>query len=209
MNTLAGLAKALAPQPSWMRSARPAPRGGFRGLLLGLARRPDDLVPQVLAGVIGRSWSQRGLQCLPLYGVDAVATRCLLARHFPGAEWLPALYAQVPPDFVEAIELEDVLAMLREHLTTDDQDNTWLAHAVVTGCTGADHLWQDMDLPSRATLSELMHARFTTLAARNTQDMKWKKFLYKQLCDRAEIRACRAPSCGVCSDYAKCFGPEE
>jgi nitrogen fixation protein NifQ len=58
-------------------------------------------------------------------------------------------------------------------------------------------------------LSELMHGRFTSLAERNTQDMKWKKFLYKQLCERAEIRVCKAPSCGVCTDYAKCFGPEE
>jgi len=29
------------------------------------------------------------------------------------------------------------------------------------------------------------------------------------LCDRAEVRACSAPSCQVCVDYQKCFGPED
>jgi nitrogen fixation protein NifQ len=38
--------------------------------------------------------------------------------------------------------------------------------------------------------------------------MKWKKFLYRQFCAREEIYVCPAPSCGVCKDYAKCFGPE-
>jgi len=28
------------------------------------------------------------------------------------------------------------------------------------------------------------------------------------LCDRAQIQLCKAPSCGVCSDYLQCFGPE-
>jgi nitrogen fixation protein NifQ len=193
-------------RPAWPLPAAP---GGFRGLLLKLARRPDDLVPRVLAGVIGRSWTQRGLQCLPLYGIDVSETRRLLARHFPGAEWLPALHATTPAEFAEAIEMDDVVTLLREHLSIDDQDHLWLAHAVATGCLGADHLWQDMDLTSRAMLSELMHGRFTSLAERNTQDMKWKKFLYKQLCEREQIRVCKAPSCGVCTDYAVCFGPED
>jgi nitrogen fixation protein NifQ len=39
--------------------------------------------------------------------------------------------------------------------------------------------------------------------------MKWKKFFYKQLCDRAEVKMCPAPSCQVCNDYQNCFGSEE
>jgi nitrogen fixation protein NifQ len=65
-----------------------------------------------------------------------------------------------------------------------------------------------MGLPSRAVLSQLMRHYFTTLYYRNSANLKWKKFFYKQLCDRAEVRVCKAPSCGVCSDYAACFGPE-
>ncbi|GBE11207.1 nifQ [bacterium BMS3Abin12] len=54
-----------------------------------------------------------------------------------------------------------------------------------------------------------MATNFPELAARNDRNMKWKKFLYKQLCEREGIHACRAPSCQVCIDYAQCFGPEE
>jgi len=80
---------------------------------------------------------------------------------------------------------------------------------VATGCMANDHLWQDLGLWSRRDLSELMARNFPTLAAKNDRDMKWKKFLYKQLCEREGVYLCRAPSCAVCCDYAKCFGPEE
>ncbi|MCK7499364.1 MAG: nitrogen fixation protein NifQ [Comamonadaceae bacterium] len=33
--------------------------------------------------------------------------------------------------------------------------------------------------------------------------MKWKKFLYKQLCEREEILVCKAPSCAVCCDHGE------
>ena len=46
------------------------------------------------------------------------------------------------------------------------------------------------------------------LVARNHADMKWKKFLCKQLCEREELFICKAPSCAVCCDQAHCFGPE-
>jgi nitrogen fixation protein NifQ len=84
-----------------------------------------------------------------------------------------------------------------------------LAHAIGLASLDDNHLWQDLQLPSRAQLSALMSQWFPRLAEKNSADMKWKKFLYKQLCDRAEIQACRAPSCGVCSDYGNCFGSEE
>ena len=51
-----------------------------------------------------------------------------------------------------------------------------------------------------------MHDNFRPLAEQNTKDMKWKKFLYKQLCIGEGIYVCRAPSCEVCVDYAACFG---
>jgi len=62
---------------------------------------------------------------------------------------------------------------------------------------------------SRDHLSRLMTQNFPALAAKNEHDMKWKKFLYKQLCEREGINACRAPSCEYCTDYLKCFGPED
>lgn len=98
--------------------------------------------------------------------------------------------------------------MLEARAGLDDSE-TWLAEIVACACMGMDHLWQDMGLWSRKELSELMHRNFPALAQRNDRDMKWKKFLYKQLCEQEGIYVCRAPSCDVCSDYLNCFGPED
>jgi len=53
-----------------------------------------------------------------------------------------------------------------------------------------------------------MARNFPGLSTLNDRDMKWKKFLYKQLCERTGVYVCRSPSCEVCVDYAKCFGRE-
>jgi len=84
-----------------------------------------------------------------------------------------------------------------------------LAEAVARACMGDDHLWHDLGLPSRAALSGLLHEHFPGLAARNANNMRWKKFFYQQLCAQVGVRACRAPSCGVCAHYGDCFGSEE
>jgi nitrogen fixation protein NifQ len=107
-----------------------------------------------------------------------------------------------------AIEQHDLLALLLEHRSDDTDETRWVAHTVATACLGENHLWQDMGLPNRDALSALLRRHFRTLVELNTQNMKWKKFFYKQLCNRAEVSICKAPSCGVCVDYAKCFGPE-
>lgn len=109
-------------------------------------------------------------------------------------------------------EVAEVRALLLDHADTSvgtAEERHAVAESVALACLGDDHLWQDLQLPHRAALSALMRCWFPSLTARNTHDMKWKRFLYKQLCDRAEVQACRAPSCGVCSDYSHCFGSEE
>ena len=80
---------------------------------------------------------------------------------------------------------------------------------LATACLGDNHLWQDMGLSHRDALSDLLRRHFTALYDKNTGNMKWKKFFYKHLCERAEVNLCRAPSCQVCIDYAKCFGSED
>lgn len=126
-----------------------------------------------------------------------------LASHYD----LTGADADLPPALHHrADEVDDVRALLLEFAQREPAP--WLASAVAVACLGDNHLWQDLGLPSRAVLSQLLGTYFPTLVARNRGDMKWKKFLYKELCDRAQV-LCRAPSCAVCSDYAFCFGPEE
>jgi nitrogen fixation protein NifQ len=104
-------------------------------------------------------------------------------------------------------EVDEVYSLLLQHATAPEQAQA-LALTVAVACLGDNHLWQDMQLASRAELRALLCEYFPGLVARNHQDMKWKKFLYKQLCERDQLFICKAPSCAVCCDHAQCFGPE-
>ncbi len=84
-----------------------------------------------------------------------------------------------------------------------------VALTVAVASLGDNHLWQDLQFASRAELSALMRRWFPALVAKNHADMKWKKFLYRQLCEREQVLICKSPSCAVCTDFAVCFGPEE
>lgn len=109
-------------------------------------------------------------------------------------------------------EIVDLMSLLRDHADPAAGSTGTLnavAWAIACASLGDQHLWQDLRLPSRRELSALFDHWFPRLAAKNTQNMKWKKFLYKQLCLREELLICKAPSCDVCSDHALCFGPEE
>jgi nitrogen fixation protein NifQ len=196
----------------------PAPFGAVRTVapssatLLACAQAPEDVATLAFAGVIGGAWQSRP-ELLPLLGIDAEDTRRLLERYFPGASDLLGIpwdvLAGARADFSRDDEIEDLLYLLLDHRAGDDEETRWVAHAVATACMGDNHLWQDMGLPSRAVLSQLLARYFPALCRKNTGDMKWKKFFYKQLCDRADLFICKSPSCGICIDYQRCFGPED
>lgn len=109
-------------------------------------------------------------------------------------------------------EIVDLMSLLRDHADPAAGSAAavdTVAWAIACASLGENHLWQDLGLPSRLELSALIDHWFPRLATLNTHNMKWKKFLYKQLCLREELLICKAPSCGVCSDHGTCFGPEE
>ena len=112
-------------------------------------------------------------------------------------------------DFSRMLEKEDLVNLLKQYSRPDTPEMDWMIAIIVAGCLGSDHLWQDLGLWSRPQLSAMLQYNFPELAAKNNQDMKWKKFLYKQLCEAEGLYLCRAPSCNVCIDYPKCYGSEE
>jgi nitrogen fixation protein NifQ len=129
---------------------------------------------------------------------------------------VPALPAAEPVALARARhgargdEVVDLVALLLDHAAAGaDRELRELAERVAVGCLGDNHLWQDLQLPSRRELSALFDCWFPALAAKNRGDMKWKKFLYKQLCEREELFVCKAPSCAVCIDRPQCFGSED
>jgi nitrogen fixation protein NifQ len=187
----------------------------YYAVLLTHARRAQDAATLALAGVLAQAYAVHGLHCLPLPGLDAGATRSLLAHCFPGLEQTLQLDWTDGPGVTRSeprlSEIEDLASLLLDHVDPaagPAEQACAIALALGTASLGHNHLWQDLLLPSRRELSSLMTHWFPQLVRLNHQDMRWKKFLYRQLCLREQILICRSPTCSACSDYANCFGAE-
>lgn len=105
-------------------------------------------------------------------------------------------------------EIDDLMALLLEHADPSagpKADRYHVAWLIACASLGDQHLWQDLGLPSRDTLSALMARWFPALKALNVGDMKWKKFFYRQLCLKEEILICKSPTCDDCGDRGACF----
>jgi nitrogen fixation protein NifQ len=165
----------------------------------------DDLLAKMLAS------RALGIGALPAdLGLGPERLRALLACRFPRLPWILDVGGTDPARLPER---EDLVALMLRHAAADGARRRAaaadMAAIVAAACMGGNHLWEDLGLWSRADLSLLMRHCFPPLAAKNDRDMKWKKFLYKQLCLEEGIYVCRAPSCEVCRDYDLCFGREE
>ena len=181
--------------------------------LLAYAGNPEDDLTRAFAAVI-QSVNTGHIQP-PNLGMGLPLNKFieLLDTFFPGSsreicgeDFQQAYAAHVSP---LADEFVDMVGLLLEHQSFDAEYNVWVAHAIASGCMGSDHLYHDMGLPDRRTLSGLLERYFTTLFQKNVHNMKWKKFFYKQLCDRAEVLMCPARNCQSCVDYKNCFSSEE
>lgn len=166
------------------------------------------------AGVISRAALRPAPYAVPIAGVSRAAFARLLASRFPALDpaLAIALTLAVPEPALPdsgSDEFVDLAELLLESRSVADETSNWLAWAIGTASMAPDHLWQDMGLPSRGLLNRLLAEHFAALHRKNVGDMKWKKFFYRQLCEREQVAICRSPSCATCSDYAHCFGPED
>lgn len=173
-----------------------------------LANADESANTRWLAQIIA-SW-QLGDSALPdALGLGEMQFRQLLTQRFSGYRLDSNAISGIRADFSRMLEKQDLEQLLRQFAATANQESEWLIAIIVAACLGSDHLWQDLGLWSRQELSALLTHNFPELAARNSKDMKWKKFLYKQLCEAEGLYLCRAPSCEVCKDHPLCFGAEE
>lgn len=177
--------------------------------LRAIAGASNDPIAWAIAGTVWSGLTHGMAPQALVRGLGADECAALAARYFAPLRLadLQAHCGTRQPDPYD--EFDELVALLKAHAVDASTPVRWLAHAFATTCMYENHLWQDLHLPARAALSELFSTCFPMLAARNTGNMKWKKFLYKQLCEAAEAPLCKAPSCSVCSDYALCFGNED
>ena len=167
-----------------------------------LIARPPSPDIQVLACMLAQA-QRTGAQPL-IRGLSPASFAVMCATTLPGVNLDNGHSATPAFD-----EFEELYELLMAHAAPADRMAKWLAAAIATAAQRDNHLWQDMGLPSRFELNAILRQRFPSLAALNTGDMKWKKFFYRQLCERAGVPICKSPNCLDCVDHALCFGPEE
>ncbi len=151
----------------------------------------------------------RDARPLPLaLGLGLADLARLLAKHLPDRAHL--LDSSHPDDTGEdALEEADLRAMLLENRAGTAEEEVWLAAIIARRSLEPNHLWQDMGFADRGELSAMFLKHFPSMAALNSGDMKWKKFFYRQLCQREGFLLCKSPHCEKCDDYDACFDGEK
>ncbi|NMN60893.1 nitrogen fixation protein NifQ [Xanthobacter sp. SG618] len=171
----------------------------------------DAFDVHVAASIIGLAFAEaeeEGRDRLDAVGLDRAAFLDLAAILFPACA--PVLAAQVDPRAIEVTpEERSVRDILGIYSSDAGRLQTHFIAMISRRCQSPHHLWQDLGLRSRAELRELMTRRFAPLARKNSQDMKWKKFLYRMVCGSEGFTLCAAPVCSDCDEFHICFGAED
>lgn len=141
-------------------------------------------------------------------GLSLTELREILPRSFPAAAMAALAFKDVS-DPEPLMEEELLRGLLLAHARPSDPASARFAKILARRAMRNGHLWQDLGLLNRAELNRLLAMHFPTLAAGNAQNMKWKKYFYRKLCEAEGFSLCAAPNCRECSDFESCFGPEE
>lgn len=107
----------------------------------------------------------------------------------------------------------DVLEILLSHVPCDTTGGKnrlaeWLARIIAARAAHPGHLWVAMGFFERPQLTAAIRRHLPTLAEANNKGMRWKRYLFKQVCDMNGGVMCKSPTCGDCSDYSLCFAPD-
>ncbi|WP_432459280.1 MULTISPECIES: nitrogen fixation protein NifQ [unclassified Agarivorans] len=106
---------------------------------------------------------------------------------------------------LRAKERNELIALLFQYANQDEPFALEMAIVLASASLSASHLWRSLGLKQRSDLSALIKHNFPQLHALNHENMRWKRFFYRSLCEQGGDYICRAPSCGECSSYDECF----
>ncbi len=167
----------------------------------------DDFDRHVIASLLSIGASEGGALAARI-GLDDRDLTKLLGR------WFPRASNHFAKSFCDVRGADDdEVAMVRDlllaHRSTAGDEGRWLAFMVARRAVEPNHLWEDLGLRDRSELSRLLTRHFAPLAARNTKNMRWKRFFYRTLCESDGLVMCSAPVCSSCGDFDLCFGQED
>lgn len=146
-------------------------------------------------------------------GLNADDLNRVLQTWFPACD--PAILdqprqsEQAPPEYNE-----EVLQILLGHVPRDaagkpEPSSLHLTRMIAARTAHPGHLWVAMGLFERPQLSASIRRLLPSLAAANNKNMRWKRYLFKQVCELNGGVMCKSPNCGDCADYAICFPDDE
>ncbi len=129
------------------------------------------------------------------------------------AQWFPVAGGSGIAWFTQDKDTDDEeVAMVRDlllaHRSSEDDIGRWLAAMIARRAMEPNHLWEDLGLRDRSELTRLLSRHFAPIAARNTKNMRWKRFFYRALCESDGFVMCTTPVCTECRDFDLCFGDE-
>ncbi|KRP93795.1 molybdenum processing protein [Bradyrhizobium yuanmingense] len=171
----------------------------------------SNLDRHVLASVLAAATMDGG-SLSEKVGLSGLELAALLEQYFPSTGIKPA--EQLSPLQVSPFKWEEheEIAMLRDLLlkqrSTEGDVGRWLAAMIARRAIEPDHLWEALGLRNRAELSLLLSRHFAPLAARNVDNMRWKRFFYRMLCENEGLVMCTTPVCNQCNEFDICFGEE-
>ncbi|MCB6178324.1 nitrogen fixation protein NifQ [Rhodobacter sp. Har01] len=139
-----------------------------------------------------------------LLGLDGPGIAALRDAWAPGLA-LPDLTEVAPPPLPEQ---EAVVTLILWRAGRSDATARALAAIIARRALEPRHLWEDLGLCDRPALTALIARHLPGLAAANTRNMRWKKFLYRQVCLDDGLSLCLSPICDDCPEWASCFAPE-
>lgn len=147
-------------------------------------------------------------------GLDDNDLSAILEDYFPGVDRALLVQYSKPTAERSAERNRELLAILLSHLPIESgnrklHNSVRLAHILAARAALPGHLWVAMGLFERQELTAAIRRHLPSLVVANHQNMRWKRYLFKQVCDRNGGMMCKAPNCGVCSDYELCFAVDD
>lgn len=143
-------------------------------------------------------------------GLSGQSLTDLLRRHFaPVPPAWRALAAALPTPAWAAndtfvIELRELLRR-RADTARHPVDVANVASILSTACLRPDHLWRDLGLRGRDEVTALLTHFFPEVAAENTANLRWKRYLAEARAKAYGYEPGPAPGCPGCEDFGFCF----
>lgn len=178
--------------------------------LIGSKSSYDEFDKDTLASIIASAVATSNKPLTESLGLSREMLDEILTTVFANAYTVDELTATTDTAGEDAIEEEEFRVFFIENGTNKARIEVWLAHILVRRILEPHHLWQALGVCSRQVLSDTLHKHFEPLASKNTQNMRWKKFFYREMCQKVVGNiVCKSPICDVCPDYKECFAPED